>query len=126
MNPWMYLRDSPDTDPWFGMGLLRPKDAGGIDCAMNSSRRTNSATARSSTICSACPHRSRPNVVVPEEDQKWAADWWDGSPLRQFKAVVGMICAGDGGNLRSGAKIKQPPLSPCWRIARCRCRASGR
>jgi heptosyltransferase-2 len=86
-----------DTEPWFGMGLLRPPEEGGIDRA-NQLKQANQLShgAIFYRMLGLPPPIARPNVVVHQAQRQWAADWWADSPLHSFKSVVGMNTGAGG------------------------------
>jgi heptosyltransferase-2 len=86
-----------DTDPWFGMGLLRPKEQGGIDRAnqLKQANQLSHGTIFYQMLGLPMPI-ARPNVVIPQEQRAWAADWWATSPLKPFQPVIGMNTGAGG------------------------------
>lgn len=91
------LRYTDDMAEWFGMGLLRPEEEGGLARA-NELKRENRRTH--GTILYEClrlpPPVARPQIFVPPEARRHAQEWVASTALSAYSSMVG-INTGAGG-----------------------------
>lgn len=91
---------TPDVQPWFGMGILRPEEQGGLTSANVLKARNTKTVATLLYECLGLPGPvGRPLVPVPEADSRSASDWLGFVGLLGRRPLVGLN-TGAGGRWR--------------------------
>jgi heptosyltransferase-2 len=91
------LRYTEDMSEWFGMGLLRPKNEGGL-CRANELKQRNNLSY--GTILYQCLNLplpvARPQIAILPQYHERVRDWIAGTALAAYSTIVG-INSGAGG-----------------------------
>lgn len=82
---------SEDVAEWFGMGLLRPENEGGLARANELKRANQNSYGTILHRCLKLPLPvARPQIFVPAETRRQVQQWIAGTPLAAFPRLVGI------------------------------------
>ena len=91
---------TPDVDPWFGMGILRPEEQGGLTSANALKARNTKTVATLLYECLDLPLPvGRTALHIPENEAHAASDWLASAGLSDRRPLVGLN-TGAGGRWR--------------------------